>query len=175
MKKNPLISVLVPVYNIERYIGLCLESIICQTYINLEVIVVDDGSTDRSGEICDLYAKKDSRIRVIHKQNGGLVSARKTAMKLAAGDYIGYVDGDDWIGEGFYSALLPSLQQTNIEFNIGANNSNITNLKFHNTQVVTTSASNITFDNINVTVDQGVGMYTGYFARLKTYSTSESS
>jgi len=112
MIQKPLISVLVPVYNIERYIGLCLESIICQTYTNLEVIVVDDGSIDRSGEICDLYAQKDSRIRVIHKQNGGLVSARKTAMKVAKGDYIGYVDGDDWIGEGFYSALLSSIQQT---------------------------------------------------------------
>ena len=112
MKNNLLISVLVPVYNIERYIGLCLESIICQTYKNLEIIIVDDGSTDRSGEICDLYAKKDSRIKVIHKQNGGLVSARKAAMKIASGDYIGYVDGDDWIGEVFYSALLSAIQQT---------------------------------------------------------------
>ena len=113
MKNNPLISVLIPVYNIERYIGLCLESIICQTYDNLEIIVVDDGSIDRSGEICDLYANKDSRIKVIHKQNEGLVSARKAAINIATGEYIGYVDGDDWIGEGFYSALLSSLQQTN--------------------------------------------------------------
>ncbi len=112
MKKNPLISVLVPVYNIDRYIGLCLESIVNQTYNNLEIIVVDDGSTDRSGDICDLYARKDCRIKVIHKENGGLVSARKTAMSMATGDYIGYVDGDDWIGEGFYSALLSSMQQT---------------------------------------------------------------
>ena len=112
MIEYPLISVLVPVYNIERYIGLCLESIMCQTYKNLEIIVVDDGSTDRSGEICDLYARKDSRIRVIHKQNGGLVSARKVAMDIATGEYIGYVDGDDWIGEGFYHSLLSSIQQT---------------------------------------------------------------
>lgn len=112
MSKNPLISVLVPVYNIERYIGLCLESIICQTYTNLEIIVVDDGSTDRSGDICDLYAKKDNRIKVIHKHNGGLVSARKVAMKVATGDYIGYVDGDDWIGEGFYASLFSAMKQT---------------------------------------------------------------
>ena len=112
MMKNPLVSVLVPVYNIERYIGLCLESIIRQTYANLEIIVVDDGSTDRSGEICDLYALKDSRIKVIHKENGGLVSARKAAINVASGEYIGYVDGDDWIGEGFYSALLSAIQQT---------------------------------------------------------------
>ena len=110
---NPLISILVPVYNIERYIGLCLESIIKQTYQNLEIIVVDDGSTDRSGEICDLYAKKDYRIKVIHKENGGLVSARKAAIKIANGEYIGYVDGDDWIEEGFYSALVSSMQQSN--------------------------------------------------------------
>lgn len=113
MMDNPLISVLVPVYNIERYIGLCLESIICQTYTNLEIIVVNDGSTDRSGEICDLYAKKDSRIKVIHKENGGLVSARKVAMEIATGDYIGYVDGDDWIGEDFYSVLLSAMKQHN--------------------------------------------------------------
>ena len=102
----PLISVLVPVYNIERYIGFCLESIIKQKYCHLEIIVVDDGSTDRSGEICDLYATKDSRIKVIHKANGGLVSARKAAMQVAQGKYIGYVDGDDWIGSDYYSDLL---------------------------------------------------------------------
>ena len=102
----PLISVLVPVYNIERYIGFCLESIIKQKYRHLEIIVVDDGSTDRSGEICDLYATKDSRIKVIHKANGGLVSARKAAMQVAQGKYIGYVDGDDWIGPDYYSGLF---------------------------------------------------------------------
>lgn len=112
MSKKPLISVLVPVYNIEQYIGLCLESLICQTYKNIEIIVVDDGSTDRSGEICDLYAHKDSRIKVIHKENGGLVSTRKSAMKVANGDYIGYVDGDDWVGEGFYASLFSAMNQT---------------------------------------------------------------
>lgn len=112
-KKNPLISILVPVFNIERYIGICLESIIRQTYKNLEIIVVDDGSTDRSGEICDLYAQKDSRIKVIHKENGGLVSARKAAIKLAYGDYIGYVDGDDWIENDFYSSLISEIIHSN--------------------------------------------------------------
>ena len=102
----PLISVLVPVYNIERYIGICLESIIKQKYNNLDIVVVDDGSTDRSGEICDLYAQKDNRIKVIHKANGGLVSARKAAMQAATGTYIGYVDGDDWIGPDYYSDLF---------------------------------------------------------------------
>ncbi|MBQ9494587.1 MAG: glycosyltransferase family 2 protein [Treponema sp.] len=112
MNINPLVSVLVPVYNIERYIGLCLESIIKQSYKNLEIIVVDDGSTDRSGEICDLYAKNDSRIKVIHKENGGLVSARKSAMSVATGEYVGYVDGDDWLDAGFFSAMIVAMEQT---------------------------------------------------------------
>ena len=105
MDKQPLISVIVPIYRIDKYIGLCIDSITHQTYRNLEIILVDDGSDDRSGELCDLYAKKDSRIKVIHKQNGGLVSARKAGVLAATGEYIGYVDGDDWIGEGFYQSL----------------------------------------------------------------------
>lgn len=102
----PLVSVIVPIYGIERYIGICIESILSQTYSNLEVILVDDGSADRCGEICDLYARKDSRIRVIHKGNGGLVSARKAGLEASTGAYVGYVDGDDWIGPGFYESLV---------------------------------------------------------------------
>lgn len=100
-----LISVIVPIYNIDRYLGICIESIINQTHKNLEIILVDDGSPDRCPEICDLYAKKDNRIKVIHKKNGGLVSARKAGLMVATGDYVGYVDGDDWIGPGFYESL----------------------------------------------------------------------
>lgn len=100
-----LISVIVPIYRIDRYVGLCIESLINQTYKNLEIILVDDGSPDRCPEICDLYAKKDSRIKVIHKENGGLVSARKAGIMAATGKYVGYVDGDDWVGVGFYESL----------------------------------------------------------------------
>ncbi len=103
--RNPLISVIVPIYMIDRYIGICIESIINQTYKNLEILLVDDGSKDRCPEICDLYAKKDSRIRVIHKPNGGLVSARKAGLRQSNGVYISYVDGDDWIGPGFIEGL----------------------------------------------------------------------
>lgn len=103
---RPRVSVIVPIYGIERYIGICIESILTQTYDNLEIILVDDGSPDRCGEICDLYAQKDSRIRVIHKANGGLVSARKAGLAASTGEYIGYVDGDDWIGPGFYESLV---------------------------------------------------------------------
>lgn len=107
-----LISVIVPIYRIENYLGLCVESLINQTYRNLEIILVDDGSPDRCPEICDLYAKKDSRIRVIHKQNGGLVSARKAGLLSAKGEFVGYVDGDDWVGEGFYESLYNSITAT---------------------------------------------------------------
>ena len=110
--KTPLISVIVPIYKIDRYLGVCIESILNQTYTNLEVVLVDDGSPDRCPEICDLYAKKDARIKVIHKLNGGLVSARKAGILSATGKYIGYVDGDDWIGPGFYYSLYASIQES---------------------------------------------------------------
>ncbi len=106
MRENkPLISVIVPVYMIDRYVGLCIESIINQTYKDLEIILVDDGGKDRCPEICDLYQRKDSRIKVIHKPNGGLVSARKAGLQQSNGEYISYVDGDDWIGPGFIEGL----------------------------------------------------------------------
>lgn len=112
---HPLISVIVPIYKIDRYVGVCIESILNQTYQNLEIILVDDGSPDRCPEICDLYAKKDARIKVIHKKNGGLVSARKAGILSARGEYIGYVDGDDWIGPGFYYSLYASIQESNAD------------------------------------------------------------
>ena len=102
---QPLISVIVPIYMIDRYVGLCIESIINQTYRDLEIILVDDGGKDRCPEICDLYKKKDDRIKVIHKPNGGLVSARKAGLQQSNGEYISYVDGDDWIGPGFIEGL----------------------------------------------------------------------
>lgn len=111
----PLISIIVPIYKIDRYLGVCIESILNQTYSNLEIILVDDGSPDRCPEICDLYAEKDARIRVIHKQNGGLVSARKAGVLSATGQYIGYVDGDDWIGPGFYYSLYASIQESDAD------------------------------------------------------------
>lgn len=103
--EKQLISVIVPIYMIDRYLGICVESILNQTYENLEIILVDDGGTDRCSEICDLYARKDSRIKVIHKTNGGLVSARKAGLRESNGTYITYVDGDDWIGPGFIEGL----------------------------------------------------------------------
>ena len=108
--RRPMISVIVPIYMIDRYIGICIESIIKQTYQNLEIILVDDGGNDRCSEICDLYARKDSRIKVIHKSNGGLVSARKAGVQQSNGAYISYVDGDDWIGQGFIEGLYTAAE-----------------------------------------------------------------
>lgn len=112
--ETPLISVIVPIYRIERYIGECIESIIHQTYKNIEIILVDDGSDDRCPEICDLYSRKDSRVKVIHKNNGGLVSARKAGLKAATGSYIGYVDGDDYIKPSFYESLVNQIGNADV-------------------------------------------------------------
>ena len=103
---NPLISVIVPVYKVEEYLARCVDSILGQTYRNLEILLVDDGSPDRCGVMCDEYASRDSRIRVIHKENGGLSSARNAAIDVARGEYIGFVDSDDWIEPETYEALL---------------------------------------------------------------------
>lgn len=115
-EKNVLISVIVPIYNVEEYIGKCIESILNQTYSCLEIILVDDGSKDMSGKICDEYACKDERITVLHKGNGGLVSARKAGLKIAKGDYIGFVDGDDYIDSAFYDTLLKSIISKQVDF-----------------------------------------------------------
>ena len=92
-----LITVIIPVYNVEKYLKECLESIINQTYKNLEIILIDDGSTDASGEICDEYSKRDNRIRVVHKANGGLSSARNLGLDIANGEYVTFIDSDDYI------------------------------------------------------------------------------
>ena len=94
---EPLVSVIVPVYNVERYLRHCVNSILIQTYHNLEVILVDDGSPDNCPKICDEYAKADARVKVIHKNNGGLSDARNIGMQAASGDYLMFVDSDDWL------------------------------------------------------------------------------
>ena len=103
MKK---ISVIVPIYNTEKYLKRCFDSILSSTYENLEVILVDDGSPDNSGKICDEYAARDSRIRVIHKKNGGLSSARNAGLDIATGDYVTFVDSDDYIASDIYEKLV---------------------------------------------------------------------
>lgn len=106
------ISIIVPIYNIEEYLPRCIESILAQTYTNLELILVDDGSKDKSGEICDAYQKKDSRVRVIHKENGGSSSARNEGIKVAQGQYLGFVDSDDYIEEDMYEKMMAVIEST---------------------------------------------------------------
>ena len=113
---NKLISIIVPIYNIEKYLDRCVQSIINQTYQNLEIILVDDGSTDSSPQICNKYADCDNRVKVIHKTNGGLVSARKAGFQKATGDYIGNVDGDDWIEPEMFEKLVDALEKNNADF-----------------------------------------------------------
>lgn len=105
MSNNELISVIVPVYKVEEYLKKCVDSIINQTYSNLEIILVDDGSPDNCGKICDEYAKSDARVKVIHKENGGLSSARNAGLDVAKGEYISFVDSDDMIKESFIEVL----------------------------------------------------------------------
>ena len=111
MNENVLISVIEPAYNVGRWLPACLDSILAQTYRNLEIIVIDDGSTDSTGEIVDEYSKKDSRIKAVHQQNAGLVMGREKGISLATGQYIAFVDGDDTIDPDIYERLLQNALQ----------------------------------------------------------------
>ncbi len=107
--ENPLVSVVIPIYKVEEYLRECIDSVISQTYKNLEIILVDDGSPDNCPAICDEYAEKDNRIKVIHKENGGLSDARNAGIKIATGEYISFIDSDDYISNNFIQSLLYSL------------------------------------------------------------------
>lgn len=108
---NEKISVIIPVYNVEKYIRKCIESVCGQTYRNLEIILIDDGSPDKSGAICDEYAATDSRIKVIHTENGGVSRARNIGLDMATGKYIGFIDSDDYIKPGMYETLACRMEK----------------------------------------------------------------
>ena len=113
-----LISVIVPIYNVEKYLDRCIKSIVNQSYKNLEIILVEDGSPDKCGEICDKWKKKDERIKVIHKENGGVSSARNVGLKYANGEYITFVDSDDWLKDDMIEHLLKKLIDNNVDISI---------------------------------------------------------
>lgn len=115
MSSAPLLSVIVPAYKVEEFLSRCLDSIIGQTYKNLEIILVDDGSPDKSGTICDQYAQKDARIRVLHQKNQGLSDARNNGLALAKGEYIAFVDSDDWLDITMYAKLMDLMQKYNLD------------------------------------------------------------
>lgn len=108
---RPLLSIIVPIYNIEEYLPRCVHSIMAQTYRNLEILLVDDGSTDKTGALCDALAAEDERIRVFHKENGGSSSARNLAITEAKGEYLGFVDSDDYISPDMYERLYNGIVQ----------------------------------------------------------------
>jgi len=114
----PLISIIVPVYNVQEYVRKCVLSICRQTYQNLEIIVIDDGSTDDSGRICDMLAKQDNRIKVVHQSNGGLSAARNMGLSIVTGDFIGFVDSDDWIDESMYELLYGLMIENDADISI---------------------------------------------------------
>ena len=112
----PKVSVIVPVYNAENYLNQCVDSILGQTYQKLEVILVDDGSPDNCPAMCDAYAEKDSRVRVIHKKNGGVSSARNAGIRAATGEYISFIDSDDWLSPNTYERFISASQNGKIDF-----------------------------------------------------------
>lgn len=111
MKNGPSVSILVPVYKVEKYLSRCIESVLSQDFTDWELILVDDGSPDRCPEICDEYAQKDERIRVVHKENGGLPSARLAGFKEARGEYLVFLDSDDWLMSGALSTLYTKIAE----------------------------------------------------------------
>jgi len=123
-----LISIIVPIYKVESYLRICIESILSQTYRNLEIILVDDGSPDQCGAICDEYAEKDSRVRVIHKENGGVSDARNKGLDIATGCYIGFVDGDDYIDPDMFQTLYQLIQEYNTDLSMVSYNNVINDI-----------------------------------------------
>ena len=115
---TPTISIIVPVYKVEAYLDRCVQSILNQTFSDFELILVDDGSPDRCGQMCDAYAQGDRRVRVIHKKNGGLSDARNAGIDAARGEYLGFVDSDDEIAPDMYESLLQNLVHEKADMSI---------------------------------------------------------
>ena len=144
-KKVKMISVIVPVYRVEKYLKRCVDSILQQTYENIEIILVDDGSPDQSGKICDDIARIDSRVRVIHKKNGGLSSARNAALEIINGDYVSFVDSDDLIHPQMFELLLNKMLENNSDVVCtGLRNFSSTNVVFNNMSIYMLKSSYMT-------------------------------
>ena len=113
-----MVSVIIPIYNVEKYLSECIESVINQTYSDLEIILVNDGSTDNCRDICERYKRKDSRIKLVHKNNGGLSSARNAGIDVANGDYYTFIDSDDYIMSDMIEQLVYAIQSANADVSI---------------------------------------------------------
>ena len=115
MEGNTKISVIIPIYKAEKFLDKCIGSVVGQTYENLEIILVDDGSPDNCPAICDSWAEKDRRIKVVHKENGGLSSARNAGLDVVTGEYFGFIDSDDWIEKDFFEFLITNALKENAD------------------------------------------------------------
>lgn len=129
---NDKVSVIVPVYNVESYLRRCVDSILAQSHQNFEILLIDDGSTDTSGDICDQYAARDSRIIVIHQENKGVSSARNAGLDNCCGEYISFIDPDDWVEKDMFSDMLQAIEEQNADFAV-----------FNETYVITEAEGNV--------------------------------
>ena len=156
-KKEPLISVIIPVYKVEEYLDKCVSSVIEQTYKNLEIILVDDGSPDNCPKMCDDWAKKDNRIKVIHKKNGGVSSARNIGIKESKGEWITFIDSDDWIDENFIKKLY-QVSLNNKSDVVISSYYRVTNDKY---EKINTSVNILNFNNYEYLI-KALNPQTGY-------------
>lgn len=165
----PLISIIVPIYNVEKYLEKCVKSITAQTYRNTEIVLVDDGSPDNCGKLADDLAKTDQRIRVIHKVNGGLSSARNAGIDVAQGDYIGFVDSDDTIEPFMYEKLFSLLQKENTKLSVCA-----VNYVYEDGKVLRKKSigRNVTFDFCRAIIEMNLHRYFDMGAWSKLYHRS---
>jgi len=166
---NPLVSIIIPIYNSEVFLDKCIQSAINQSYKNLEIVLVDDGSIDSSGEICDNYASTDNRIKVIHKKNGGLVSSRKAGLKASTGEYVLYIDGDDWVELDIIKNYIDQVQKFNADVVIS---SHIVNLEGREDILMNSLPSGVYDKEALKSMVYPKMLYTGKFAQFGIFSYS---
>ena len=151
---KPLVSVIMPVYNSEQFVGMAVQSVLEQTYKNFELIIIDDGSSDNSGAVCDEYAAKDSRIKVIHKVNGGVCSGRNLGINICQGEYISFIDNDDVYEPNFLAKLVDVAVQTNADLvKCGRNNIKI------NAEQVILSQKQCYYETSNLSFEEFTNSY----------------
>lgn len=166
---NKLVSIIVPVYNSVAFLDKCIQSITSQTYKNIELILVNDGSPDTSGEVCDKYASTDSRIKVIHKENGGLVTSRKAGISLATGEYVLYVDGDDWIEPELIERYMEQVLQYDADIVVSSHNVNLEG----RVEILSNTLSPGVYDRNRLIAEvYPKMMYTGKFSQFGIFSYS---
>lgn len=139
LDSQDIVSIIIPVYNVEKYLIRCLDSVINQSYKNIEIILIDDGSTDASGSICDDFVRRDTRIKAIHKENTGSADSRNKGMKIAKGNYIGFVDSDDWISTDMYEVMINTIKKYKADV-VVCNYNEIAGVDKHNITADSTSS-----------------------------------